>query len=236
MAAQTSTALHQLLGLVIWGDIGPLTMYRSRQGRLVMFKKTWPDKPATPPQLACRDSMRLCGRSWRNMAPHQRALWHTAARRANCKGHGYNIWVHWRFKQQLAYLKTIQQQARIELEVNASTHHIYDPGWHDKPLRLGPTFKNPGIFLMPYTPVVQHATPCTIWYIPFHMDLPYWHTLAGEISIEGLGSVDTWPIHNRTPNPIVYYPHTPGTYARIRVEIDWPGGGWSDRVLFLTID
>ena len=43
----------------------------------------------------------------------------------------------------------------------------------------------------------------------------------GEITIEGRGSIDTWPIHNRTPNPIVYYPDAPATYARIRVVIDW---------------
>jgi hypothetical protein len=236
MAAQTSTALHQLLGLVIWGDIGPLTMYRSRQGRLVIFKKTWPDKPATPPQLACRDSMSLCGRAWRNMPAHQRFLWHCVSSKCQMLGHGYNLWVHWRFKQKLAFLKTAQHQAGIELAVNASTKYIYDPKWKDKPVRRGPTFKNPDIFLMPYTPSIHHATPCTVWFIPFNLDHPYWHTLDGEITIEGRGSIDTWPIHNRTPNPIIYYPDAPNTAARIGVVIDWPDGIWTEKVFFITVD
>jgi hypothetical protein len=235
MAAQTNTALHALLGLVQWGDIGPLTTYRSRQGRLVIFQKTWPDKPATPPQIACRDSMTACGWAWRAMAPHLRQLWHQVARKCQCPGHGYNVWVHWRFKQRLTYIRTLEHQAGIQLSTNASCPNVYDPRWRDKPWRLGPTFRNPYIFLMPIAPSIDPFSPCTVWFMPFNVDNAYWMELYCQITLTGPGSIDTYPVHNRTLNRIVYTPAAPNTAARIDLVIDWPNGEWSEQRILLNI-
>ena len=235
MAAQTSTALHQLLGLVLWGDIGPLTMYRSREGRLVIFKKTWPDKPATPRQIACRDAMVTCGRAWRGMPPHQRALWHQVARKCSLKGHGYSLWVHWRFKQPVAALRTLQQQAGIELYTAAQTQHVYDPRWRDRPWRVGPTYEDPELYVFPFLPWVDWRWPCTIWYMPFTSQVPYWSPLTITVDLDGPGSITQWQAYNRAYIPITYTPAGPGTIADLTITAYWPDGSYTVRPVFLLM-
>jgi len=224
MAAQSPTRLHQFLGLVMWGDLGPLTMYRSHRGKLVIFQKTWPDTPPTPRQIAARDGMMLCGQSWRGLGADKRADWMQMARTLSLPGTGYNCWVSWRFKQDVDALKTLQHQSWRMLESSAHTPHVYDPRWRPIKTRRKDSYPDPGIFFMPkYSSVAAfHAT--TIWVMPWWSDLPYWAPIPGYAVIHGPGTLDFAPFHNRSFSPIWFTAGAAGTELHIHVTAVFPDG------------
>lgn len=48
MAHQLAQLLNYL-GFVTWGDLGPLTLYRNKRGRMVFYPKAPPTSPPPPP-------------------------------------------------------------------------------------------------------------------------------------------------------------------------------------------
>ena len=66
MANQPPKQLWTYLGFVLWGDISDLTMYRRYDGRLVVFQKTWPDKPPCQAQLDQRAAFKAASLAWRS--------------------------------------------------------------------------------------------------------------------------------------------------------------------------
>ena len=61
---QSNKQLLHFLGLVIWGDLGDLTMYRRADGTLVWFAKTWPEKPPSDAQLTQRQLFSDAATAW----------------------------------------------------------------------------------------------------------------------------------------------------------------------------
>jgi len=96
MAHQPSRALLSILGTVAWGDLGPLTMYRSKRKKLVAFAKTWPTGDPSPEQTKLRDAFRAAAIAWQALTDAARAQWELATKRASLCMHGYDLWVHWR--------------------------------------------------------------------------------------------------------------------------------------------
>jgi hypothetical protein len=224
MAAQTTTPIYALAGLVLWGDLGPLTMYRAKSGKLVIFKKTYPDKPPTPRQIASRDSMNCCGRSWQGLLPAERAGWRLVAKTLSLPCSGYNLWVAWRFKQNPAALRTLERQSGVELKTNAYTTNVYDPRWRPIQTRRKDSYPDPGIFLMPHAPVVAAEQTCTLWVMPWMTDLNYWEPVAYTFELIGDGTATCAPMRNRTMIPIWYTaPNRTGS-ASIHLTTFWPDG------------
>jgi len=91
MAVQPKNTLLTYLGFVIWGDFAELTMYRRPDGRIVLFKKSYPDKPPSEQQLAQRARFIASGDRWRALTAYQRTQWHLAAARASLCMHGRNL-------------------------------------------------------------------------------------------------------------------------------------------------
>jgi len=224
MAVQTANPMHPFFGMVLWGDIGDITMYRSHRGKLVIFKKTWPDTPATPPQIAARDGMNCCGRSWRGLAPHQKALWKQLTKKLSLPFSGYNLWVSWRWKQNRSKLRTLQQQAGIQLLTDATTPTVYDPRWRNKPTRLRKNTIDPNIYLMPHSPVIRPGIPCTFWFMPFNRKIPYWTPIAYTIFLFGAGILTEVQMYNQTMIPLIYTPTLIEQAVRIEVTAFWPDG------------
>ena len=115
MASTTTRRLFSLLGLVAWGDLGHLTIYKRKDGRLVIFKKTWPDKPPTGDQLDQRSRYSCAALAWRALSPESRASWATAARRASLCCTGYNLFLHWQLSNDDSAIATLERQTNTSL-------------------------------------------------------------------------------------------------------------------------
>lgn len=115
MAHQVPRSLLTVLGFLKWGDIGPLTLYKNKQGKLVAFAKTWPTKPASPAQQILRDLFRAAALAWNDLHPDVRAQWELATKRASLCMHGYDLWVSHFVKPDLPAIQTLEHQTNTTL-------------------------------------------------------------------------------------------------------------------------
>lgn len=109
---ETTDRFMSLLGFVASGDLGPLTCYRSKTGRIVQFAKTWPKHTPTLAQLTGRARMSFGAEQWRHFTPYQKLAWKTAARTANLCMTGYGLWIGWWFRPDYARYYAIERQTR----------------------------------------------------------------------------------------------------------------------------
>lgn len=115
MAAQPPTNLFNLFGQVIWGDFADLTMYRRPDGRLVVFAKTWPKKPASPAQQIQRDKLAAAAADWKAGPTNPKQNWDTAAKRASLCMHGYDLFMHWKLTGDRDAILTLERQTNTKL-------------------------------------------------------------------------------------------------------------------------
>lgn len=110
MAVQPTPNLFTILGFVIWGDLGPLTIYRSKRGKLVWLQKTWPTKPPSDKQIAWREKWKDAATAWNDLTATQRYHWDLATRRASLCMHGYNLWIYWHLTEDDSTIDTLERQ------------------------------------------------------------------------------------------------------------------------------
>lgn len=115
MAHQTPQNLLSLLGFLAWGDLGPLTLYRNKQGKLVAFAKTWPTGPPSPDQQVLRDQFRRAAAAWQALTDHQRDQWELATLRTSLCMHGYDLFVHYQMKADTEAIQAIERQSNTTL-------------------------------------------------------------------------------------------------------------------------
>ncbi|HUT60295.1 MAG TPA: hypothetical protein VNA25_20815 [Phycisphaerae bacterium] len=115
MAHQPAKNLLTVLGLVQWGDLGPLTLYKNKRGRLVAFHKTWPTGPASPDQKIYRDQFRAAAVAWKALTPAKRQQWELASQRASLAMCGYALFVHHQMANDDHAIQAIQRQTRTDL-------------------------------------------------------------------------------------------------------------------------
>lgn len=115
MATQPNTQLLHLIGFIIWGDFGPLTMYKSKRGKMVAFAKTWPEKPPSWQQERQRQRLRWAARRWSALDDQTRKKWENACKRGSLPMTGYNLFVHWCLTKDESYIRTIELQTGISL-------------------------------------------------------------------------------------------------------------------------
>lgn len=104
-----------MLGFVIWGDLGPVTIYRDKQGKVVFFAKTWPHKPPSPAQVLQRQKFTDAAAAWQSLTPTQRGAWDQATHRASLCMHGYDLFVHWSLTGDDDAIRTLENQTRTTL-------------------------------------------------------------------------------------------------------------------------
>lgn len=115
MAYQPKERLMALIGLVAWGDVGELTVYRSKQRRMVVFTKTWPDKPASPEQQAQRDRMTAAAIEWQALTTAEKAQWELATKRGSLCMNGYQLFQHYKLTGDTSAMETLERQTRTDL-------------------------------------------------------------------------------------------------------------------------
>jgi len=115
MAHQPKRSLLSLLGLVYWGDLGELTIYKDKQGKIVAFRKTWPSGPATPAQQIQRDRFRSAAIAWQALELEQRSQWELATRRTSLCMHGYDLFLHHQLIGDDEAIRAIERQSNTTL-------------------------------------------------------------------------------------------------------------------------
>lgn len=115
MAFQPKERLMSYLGLIAWGDIGELTVYKSRQKRVIILTKTWPKKPPSEGQLTQRAKISAGALAWQALTPAGRAQWELATKRASLCMNGYHLFQHWQLTGDTKAMETLERQTRTEL-------------------------------------------------------------------------------------------------------------------------
>lgn len=115
MPHQPKERLLAYIGLIAWGDAGDLTIYRAKNKKMVVFSKTWPDKPASPGQQTQRDNMTAAAAAWQALTGDARAEWELATKRASLCMNGYHLFVSWHLSGDDSAIKTLERQTRTEL-------------------------------------------------------------------------------------------------------------------------
>jgi hypothetical protein len=91
---RTGPDTYRWIGFHLQGDLGPYTLYTTRRGKTVAYPRSPPTTPTTPRQQRLRNSWRVAAALWTQTTPADRAAWETAARAANYRLTGYNLFVH----------------------------------------------------------------------------------------------------------------------------------------------
>lgn len=109
-----SDPLWQYLGFQASGDLAGYTVYTSRRGKLVMFTKSPPLKPASGRQRILRNRLKLSSEIWQTMTPTEKQRWNAAADAAALRITGYNLFTFWALTGDEAIIDTIARQTGID--------------------------------------------------------------------------------------------------------------------------
>lgn len=104
-----------LIGLVLWGDLGPITMYKNHRNQMVAFLKTYPDRQASQAQAYYRDQLTIAAAEWRGLTAQQKADWQRAASKLSLHCTGYGLFIHARMGHDPAVVTTVERQSGISL-------------------------------------------------------------------------------------------------------------------------
>jgi len=102
------------LGILIQGDIGPITMYRSKRGKLVAFAKAPPTEPASPLQRVYRGRWRSIAALWSGLPAATKAAWRQLALQAHLRITGYNLYMYVALTGDDATLETLVRTTGID--------------------------------------------------------------------------------------------------------------------------
>lgn len=115
MAIQPPENLFHLFGLVAWGDIAELTMYKSKRGKVVVFQKSYPEHLPHEGQLHQQAKFTAASQAWRSAPLDVRAGWEAVTKRLSLPMTGYNLWMAWHLDPDPPAFATLRQQTGINL-------------------------------------------------------------------------------------------------------------------------
>lgn len=115
MVLTPQSDLLSYLGFNATGDLGPLTGYTNKQGKLVWFLKAPPTCPPSYWQVHQRNVFRLIAAAWQALTPTAREQWSLAEHRASLNMTGYNLFTWWSVHQDHAVIHTIERQTGTNL-------------------------------------------------------------------------------------------------------------------------
>lgn len=115
MALQPFGRRLNLFGLIIWGDFGPLTIYKNRHKKMVAYPRTYPEKPPSPLQTTNRQTFKVAANDWHHLPKATQDKWEKATRTLSLQVTGFNLYMHWRLQWDDSYVRTIERQSQIAL-------------------------------------------------------------------------------------------------------------------------
>jgi hypothetical protein len=103
------------IGLNVNGDVGGLTVYTRKDGRLIMYPVAPPTKPASEKQLAHRHRFRLAVHAWKELSNYDRELYARACDQLSLCAWGLNLWITLSLQPTQNLWQTICQQTSLPL-------------------------------------------------------------------------------------------------------------------------
>jgi len=102
-----------ILGLIVSGDLGPLTIYTDRHGRKIAFPKSPPKKPPSPAQLVQRERFKAAQAAYMAITPEQKHNYELITKRLALCLTGQNLYIHVALSHAFLSLTTMERQARV---------------------------------------------------------------------------------------------------------------------------
>lgn len=106
-----------LIGLMISGDLGPLTIYTTKKRRIVAFPKSPPHKPGSPAQLTQRYRFAQAQNAWRELTIVQQQAYVDVVNGLSICMTGANLWIHFCLMHDIGVWDTLQSQSGITLSL-----------------------------------------------------------------------------------------------------------------------
>lgn len=103
------------LGLSYGGDVGGITIYRNKRGKVVAFPKAPPKCPPTPAQTMQRARFAFAVRSFFQLTADQRLAYENTTRVLSLCLTGQNLWIHFCLMHDDGVWETVQRQSGIAL-------------------------------------------------------------------------------------------------------------------------
>jgi hypothetical protein len=113
MAHQREGRFFNLFGILVWGDLGPLTLYRNRRKKIVVFKKTIPRAPPSAEQKIQRQNFRYATIAWKQLPIEKKRIYKIAAQRVSLCMTGYNLFILHRLSKDPVPVETVFRQAKV---------------------------------------------------------------------------------------------------------------------------
>ena len=104
-----------MLAIDLQGDLDGITFLKCKHKRPVFFPCAPPTSPPTPWQTYHRKRFTLNAKMWNDLSSQQRQNWLTAARQANLRITGYNLFCHWRLTGDPEPTRTVEHQTGLSL-------------------------------------------------------------------------------------------------------------------------
>jgi len=82
-----------MLALALTGDLGPFTIYTTRQSKIVWFPKSPPLEPPSGAQLVMRNRWRRAASEWKTKSQFDRSEWERIVQKAGLRITGYNFFL-----------------------------------------------------------------------------------------------------------------------------------------------
>jgi hypothetical protein len=104
-----------LMGDVVWGDLGGYTAYTDQRGQVVWYPKSPPLNPPSALQIYQRRKWSTAMAMWRALTEDQRDAWRLAARRNHCQCGATALFIHYFCKPDDLSWKTLERNANVTL-------------------------------------------------------------------------------------------------------------------------
>jgi hypothetical protein len=111
-----------LVGLIVSGDCGPLTIYTDRFGRKVPFPRSPPKEPPSPLQVTQRTKFQTAITNWKSTTAANRENWEAMSLKLSLPMTGLNAFISCSFRDDERLVETLRHQSGIALLSPPSVH------------------------------------------------------------------------------------------------------------------
>lgn len=104
-----------MLGLHVAGDLGAVTLYQTKRGKIVAFPRTKPDKKPSASQNLQRYRFMRAMHTWQALTDDQQEEYERTTNVLSLCATGANLWIHLCLTHDISYWLTLQHQSGIPL-------------------------------------------------------------------------------------------------------------------------
>jgi len=104
-----------IIGLIVSGDVGGITIYTDRHNRKIAYPKSPPKEPPTKMQVDVRARFKAAQAEYMAITAEQKADYELLTKAASLCLPGQNLWIHVAMKHTQGTLDTLQRQTGISV-------------------------------------------------------------------------------------------------------------------------